>query len=54
MAIPLTMCFAVELDTIQNKEFGDINNNHIGINLNGLNSSTSQPAGYYDDKNGGF
>ncbi|CAN1849790.1 L-type lectin-domain containing receptor kinase IV.2 [Linum perenne] len=28
--------FAVELDTIKNSEFYDINDNHVGINTNGL------------------
>ena len=30
--------FAIELDTIQNTEFGDIDNNHVGIDINSLNS----------------
>ncbi|XP_066373549.1 L-type lectin-domain containing receptor kinase SIT2-like [Miscanthus floridulus] len=46
--------FAVELDTIQNSEFKDINDNHIGININSLHSIQSQGAGFYDDKNGMF
>lgn len=37
--------FAVELDTYQNTDFGDINNNHIGIDFNGLTSVQSYPAG---------
>ncbi|KAE8661109.1 L-type lectin-domain containing receptor kinase IV.3 [Hibiscus syriacus] len=40
---------AVELDTIQSREFGDINNNHVGIDINGLRSIASTPAGYYED-----
>ncbi|XP_050380157.1 L-type lectin-domain containing receptor kinase IV.1-like [Argentina anserina] len=39
--------FAVELDTIQNTEFNDINDNHVGIDINGLISVNSAPAGYY-------
>ncbi|CAN1142610.1 L-type lectin-domain containing receptor kinase IV.1 [Linum perenne] len=31
--------FAVELDTIQNSEFDDMNDNHVGIDINGLNSN---------------
>ncbi|XP_059463010.1 L-type lectin-domain containing receptor kinase IV.1-like [Corylus avellana] len=46
--------FAVELDTIQSSEFGDINDNHVGIDINGLKSKTSFPAGYTADNNGGF
>lgn len=46
--------FAVELDTIQSVEFKDINNNHVGIDINGLHSMQSYNAGYYDDKSGEF
>ncbi|XP_030445473.2 L-type lectin-domain containing receptor kinase IV.1-like isoform X1 [Syzygium oleosum] len=41
--------FGVELDTILNSELQDINNNHVGIDLNGLPSAKSTPAGYYAD-----
>jgi hypothetical protein len=41
---------AIELDTIQNSEFKDINDNHVGIDING----ESAPAGYYADDNGVF
>ena len=37
---------AVELDTIYNAEFNDINDNHIGIDINGLRSIKSAPAMY--------
>ncbi|PKA56412.1 L-type lectin-domain containing receptor kinase IV.2 [Apostasia shenzhenica] len=37
---------AVELDTIQNKEFNDINNNHVGIDVNSLISLAQAPASY--------
>jgi serine/threonine protein kinase len=43
---------AVELDTIESNEFGDINNNHVGIDINGLHSVKAEPASYYDDKSG--
>ncbi|XP_051203442.1 L-type lectin-domain containing receptor kinase SIT2-like [Lolium perenne] len=39
--------FAVELDTILNPEFRDINSNHVGIDVNSLTSISSNPAGYY-------
>ncbi|CAO2148172.1 unnamed protein product [Urochloa humidicola] len=39
----------IELDTTYNTEFGDIDDNHVGINVNSLNSSRSSPAGYYTD-----
>ncbi|KAL1225150.1 L-type lectin-domain containing receptor kinase IV.3 [Cardamine amara subsp. amara] len=40
---------AVEFDTIQNPEFNDTNNNHVGININSLNSVNSSPAGYWNE-----
>jgi hypothetical protein len=45
---------AIELDTTENYEFADINDNHVGIDINGLNSKKSASAGYYADNNGGF
>lgn len=45
--------FALELDTTQNQEFQDIDNNHVGINVNSLSSFQAYPAGYYDDKAAG-
>ncbi|KAM7255057.1 hypothetical protein ACFE04_020298 [Oxalis oulophora] len=44
----------VELDTIESNEFSDINNNHVGIDINSLHSVDAEPAGYYDDQNGKF
>ncbi|GKU88818.1 hypothetical protein SLEP1_g3036 [Rubroshorea leprosula] len=41
--------FAVEFDMIQDFEFQDINDNHIGININNMISNASAPAGYYSD-----
>jgi hypothetical protein len=46
--------FAAELDTTQNVEFQDINNNHVGVNIDGLHSTGAHPAGYYDDRTGSF
>lgn len=45
--------FAVELDTILNHNLKDINDNHVGININGLVSETAAPAGVRLD-GGGF
>ncbi|KAG8080895.1 hypothetical protein GUJ93_ZPchr0007g4918 [Zizania palustris] len=43
--------FAVELDTTQNDEFRDMDNNHVGININSLTSLQAHHTGYYaDDK----
>ena len=38
---------AVELDTVQNEEFKDINDNHVGVDINGMVSKNSSLAGYY-------
>ncbi|KAI3435347.1 ATPase_AAA_core domain-containing protein [Psidium guajava] len=43
---PSNHIVAVEFDTIQNHEFNDINDNHVGIDINGLTSVRSAPAGY--------
>ncbi|XP_010262583.2 PREDICTED: L-type lectin-domain containing receptor kinase IV.1-like [Nelumbo nucifera] len=45
---------AVELDTIENIELADINDNHVGIDINGLKSVDSAPASYFTDQNGEF
>ncbi|CAH8358944.1 unnamed protein product [Eruca vesicaria subsp. sativa] len=42
--------FAVELDINKDNEFGDIDDNHVGININGMRSIISSPAGYYDQE----
>lgn len=44
--------FAVELDTIESNEFSDINDNHVGIDINDLISELSAPAGYYVNPKG--
>ncbi|GAB2276490.1 hypothetical protein Dimus_011213 [Dionaea muscipula] len=41
--------FAVEFDTVQDFEFGDINDNHIGVDLNALVSNVSAPVAYFSD-----
>ncbi|KAG2631433.1 hypothetical protein PVAP13_2NG031100 [Panicum virgatum] len=46
--------FAVELDTMQNNEFRDISDNHVGIDINSLVSVDSTNAGYHDDGGGDF
>nr|GMC93720.1 L-type lectin-domain containing receptor kinase IV.1-like [Ipomoea batatas] len=40
---------AVELDTLQNPQFDDIDSNHVGIDINGLKSVVAKSAGYYQD-----
>ncbi|CDP13824.1 unnamed protein product [Coffea canephora] len=46
--------FAVELDMIQSEDFHDINNNHVGIDINGLNSTLAELVAYYYNGNGVF
>ncbi|XP_058109533.1 L-type lectin-domain containing receptor kinase SIT2-like [Magnolia sinica] len=45
---------AVEFDTILSSEFSDINDNHVGIDINGLNSIKSSPASYFTNENSDF
>ncbi|KAL8144061.1 hypothetical protein V2J09_017093 [Rumex salicifolius] len=47
-----SLIFAVELDTIQNLELGDIDSNHVGVDVNSLTSIASSSAAYYSDKEG--
>ncbi|XP_020103630.1 L-type lectin-domain containing receptor kinase IV.2-like [Ananas comosus] len=46
---PANHVAAVELDTIYNVEFDDLDNNHVGIDINGLRSAAAAPAAYYDE-----
>uniref|UniRef100_A0ACD5YR66 Uncharacterized protein n=1 Tax=Avena sativa TaxID=4498 RepID=A0ACD5YR66_AVESA len=46
--------FAVELDTLLNSDFRDIDSNHVGVDVNSLISLESTSAGYYDDGTGRF
>ncbi|KAJ0987804.1 hypothetical protein J5N97_006160 [Dioscorea zingiberensis] len=43
---------AVELDTVQNMDYGDINDNHVGIDIEDLKSVTSHEAAYVADEDG--
>ncbi|VAH26938.1 unnamed protein product [Triticum turgidum subsp. durum] len=45
---------AVELDTIMDVAFRDIDSNHVGIDVNSLVSRQAKPAGYYSNENGAF
>ncbi|CAL9030979.1 unnamed protein product [Prunus brigantina] len=43
---------AVEFDTGQNTEFNEPDGNHIGIDLNNVESAIIKPAGYYNSSGG--
>ncbi|CAL5089330.1 unnamed protein product [Urochloa decumbens] len=49
---PENHLFAVELDTVFNSEFEDINDNHVGINVNSLRSNLSFVPKFYDSTSG--
>ncbi|KAG7541074.1 Protein kinase-like domain superfamily [Arabidopsis thaliana x Arabidopsis arenosa] len=51
---PSNHIVAVEFDTFQNQEFDDIDNNHVGIDINSLSSKKASTAGYYQDDDGTF
>ncbi|KAL2481573.1 L-type lectin-domain containing receptor kinase IV.1 [Abeliophyllum distichum] len=42
--------FGVELDSFKNLDFEDINDNHVGIDVNGLKSISSYTSGYWDNR----
>ncbi|KAK2642458.1 hypothetical protein Ddye_024221 [Dipteronia dyeriana] len=44
--------FAVELDTVQNSDYKDIDGNHVGIDVNSLISIESASAAYFSDTDG--
>lgn len=46
--------FGVEFDVFRNQEFQDVNDNHVGIDVNSLTSVNSTEAGYYQDQDGVF
>ncbi|XP_073313005.1 L-type lectin-domain containing receptor kinase VII.1-like [Primulina huaijiensis] len=49
--VPSTHVFGVEFDVFKNQEFDDINDNHVGINVNSLKSLAAYEAGYWSGEN---
>ncbi|KAL2473606.1 L-type lectin-domain containing receptor kinase VII.1 [Forsythia ovata] len=47
---PTNHVFGIEFDVFKNEEFQDINDNHVGIDVNSLISVASEEAGYWPDK----
>lgn len=43
--------FGIEFDDFRNEEFNDINDNHVGVDLNSLISLYSQTAGFWGERN---
>ncbi|CAL5386615.1 unnamed protein product [Camellia sinensis] len=43
---------AIELDNNENEQFNDIDNNHVGIDVNNLTSIDSATASYYSSREG--
>ncbi|CAM8975145.1 unnamed protein product [Rhodiola kirilowii] len=41
--------FGIEFDVFKNQEFNDIDDNHVGVNVNSLSSNFSRSAGYWLD-----
>ncbi|KAL0451124.1 UNVERIFIED_CONTAM: L-type lectin-domain containing receptor kinase IV.1 [Sesamum latifolium] len=52
--VPEFQPLGVELDTLKSSEFNDINDNHVGIDITGLESVLAKPTAYYDKKTGSF
>ncbi|KAH7545999.1 hypothetical protein FEM48_Zijuj01G0154400 [Ziziphus jujuba var. spinosa] len=50
---PNNHVFGVEFDVFKNQEFDDIDDNHVGINLNSLKSTVAHSAGYWQDDRSG-
>nr|GEU56643.1 L-type lectin-domain containing receptor kinase V.9-like [Tanacetum cinerariifolium] len=45
---------ALELDTFKNLELGDMDGNHVGLDINSVVSEFATTVGYYDDQTGAF
>lgn len=50
--LPTNHVFAFELDTTKSPDFDDINENHVGIDVNSLKSNFSTPVTYFSNAEG--
>lgn len=48
---PKNHVFGIEFDVFDNQEFNDINDNHVGVDINSLASFTSHAAGFWKGGN---
>ncbi|XP_022725721.1 probable L-type lectin-domain containing receptor kinase VII.2 isoform X1 [Durio zibethinus] len=46
---PNSHIFGVEFDVFSNQEFDDVNDNHVGVDVNSLKSVVSNPAGFWGE-----
>ncbi|RDX71426.1 putative L-type lectin-domain containing receptor kinase VII.2, partial [Mucuna pruriens] len=49
---PSNHVFGIEFDVFDNQEFNDINDNHVGVDINSLASFASHAAGFWGGKGG--
>ncbi|KAM3279560.1 hypothetical protein ACQJBY_046741 [Aegilops geniculata] len=49
----MSQIVAVELDTVMDMEFQDVDDNHVGVDVNSLRSVKSNTAGYWHDDGSG-
>ncbi|KAF7805939.1 putative L-type lectin-domain containing receptor kinase VII.2 [Senna tora] len=47
---PNNHVFGIEFDVFKNQEFNDIDDNHVGVDVNSLTSIASHAAGFWDGK----
>ncbi|KAL4610620.1 hypothetical protein ACB092_08G064200 [Castanea dentata] len=50
--LPTNYILAIELDTVKSTDVNNIDSNHVGIDVNGVNSTESATATYFSDQDG--
>ncbi|KAM3739825.1 hypothetical protein ACB098_08G051600 [Castanea mollissima] len=50
--LPTNYILAIELDTVKSTYVNNIDSNHVGIDVNGVNSTESATATYFSDQDG--